>query len=67
MTKSLSQYIASFDYFDKPLTALSLTTGTISIKWFATVIGEFVGIASTSFSLAKKILTCKKNVKNNTN
>ena len=67
MTKSLRKYITSFEYFDKSLIALSLTTGSISITWFATVIGESVGIASASVSLAKKIVTCKNNVKNNTN
>ena len=31
MSKRLSKYIASFDYFDKPLVVLSVTTGSISI------------------------------------
>ena len=31
MGKRLSKYIASFDYFDKTLIVLSVTTGTISI------------------------------------
>ena len=39
MSKSLSKYIASFDYSDKSLIVLSLTTGSISIASFATVIG----------------------------
>ena len=38
MSKSLSKYIASFDYFDKSLTVLSVTNGIISIASFATVI-----------------------------
>ena len=38
MSKNLSKYIASFDYFDKSLTVLSVTTGIISIASFATVI-----------------------------
>ena len=31
MSKRLSKYIASFDYFDKSLLVLSVTTGSISI------------------------------------
>ena len=38
MSKNLSKYIAPFDYFDKSLTVLSVTTGIISIASFATVI-----------------------------
>ena len=38
MSKSLSKYISSFDYFDKSLTVLSVTNGIISIASFATVI-----------------------------
>ena len=52
MSKRLSKYIASFDYLDKPLIVLSVTTGSISIAPFATVIGAPVGIVSASFSLA---------------
>ena len=57
MSKRLSKYIASFDYFDKSLIVLSVTTGSISIASFATVIGAPVGIASASFSLAFSIST----------
>ena len=57
MSKRLSKYIASFDYFDKPLIVLSVTTGSISIASFATVIGAPVGIISASFSLAFSIST----------
>ena len=54
--KRLSKCIASsFDYFDKPLIVLSITTSSISIASFATVIGAPVGIASASFSLAFSI------------
>ena len=31
MSKRLSKYITSFDYFDKSLIALSVTTGSIFI------------------------------------
>ena len=57
MSKSLSKYIASFDYFDKSLIVLSVATGSISIASFATVIGAPVGIISASFSLAFSIST----------
>ena len=32
MSKRLSKYIASFDYFDKSLIVLSATSGSISIE-----------------------------------
>ena len=51
MSKRLSKYIASFDYFDKSLIVLSATSDSISISSFATVIGTPVGIASASLSL----------------
>ena len=44
MSKRLSKYIASFDYFDTLLIVLSVTTGSISIAPFATVIGAPVRI-----------------------
>ena len=57
MSKRLSKYIASFDYFDKSLIVLSVTTGSIFIASFATVIGAPVGIMSASCSLAFSITT----------
>ena len=57
MTKRLSKYIASFDYFNKSLIVLSVTTGSISIASFATVVGAPVGIASAGFRLAFSIST----------
>ena len=57
MSKRLSKYIASFDYFDKLLIVLSVTTGSISIASFATVIGAPAGIVSASSSLAFSIST----------
>ena len=57
MRKRLSKYIVSFEYFDKSLIVLFVTTGSISIASFATVIGAPVGIVSTSFSLAFSIST----------
>ena len=71
MSKRLSKYIASFDYFDKSLIILSATSGSVSIASYATVIGTPVGIASASLSLAfslstgllKKILKTRRNKK----
>ena len=57
MSKRLSKYIASFDYFDKSLIVLSVTTSSISIASFSTVIGAPVGMASANFSLASSIST----------
>ena len=67
MSKRLSKYIASFDYFDKSLIILSVTTGSISIGSFAIVLGAPVGMASATCSLAFSISTgiVKKTVKNN--
>ena len=73
MSKILSKYIASFDYFDKFLIVLSVTIGTISIASFATVIGMPIGISSASLSLTfslytglvKKLLKATRNEKKN--
>ena len=52
MGKRVSKDIAFFDYFDKSLIALCLTSGSISLTLFATVIGASVGIASPNFNLS---------------
>ena len=57
MSKEFSKYIASFNHFEKSLIVLSVTTGSISIASFATVIGAPVGVVSASFSLAFSIST----------
>ena len=57
MSKRLTKYITSFDYFDKSLIILSVATGSISMASFATVIGALVGMMSASFSLAFSITT----------
>ena len=57
MSKILSKYIASFDYFGKSLIVLSVTTGSISFASIATVIGAPVEIISASFSLPFSIST----------
>ena len=75
MSKRLSKYFVSFDYFDKSLIVLSVTTGSISIASFATVIRALVGMASASFSLAfsistgivKKLLKTSRNKKKKQN
>ena len=57
MSKRLSKYIASFDYFNTSLIALSATSGSISIASFATVIGTPVGASlSLTFSLSKGLV-----------
>ena len=71
MSKRLSNYIASFDYFNKSLIVLSATSDSISIASFATVIRTLVGIASASLSLTfslstelvKKLLKTARNKK----
>ena len=57
MSKRLSKYIASFDYFDKSLIFLSVTTGTISIASLATFTGAPAGIVNASFSFTFSIFT----------
>ena len=74
MSKRLSKYVASSDYFDKSLILSSVTTGSISIASFATVIGALVGMTSGSYSLAfsttteivKNLLKTTRNKKKHT-
>ena len=71
MSKKLSKYISFFNYFDKSLIVLSVTSGGFSIASFATVTGIPVGITSVSLSLAfslctglvKKVLKATRNKK----
>ena len=51
VSKKLSKYISFFDYFDKSLIVLSVTSGGVSIDFFATVIGVPIEITSASLSL----------------
>ena len=64
MSKRLSNYIASFDYFDKSLIVLSVTTGSISIASFTAVIGApgASGILSF-FRNRKKVVKATRNKK----
>ena len=57
MSKGLSKYIACFDYFNRSLIVLSITTGSVSIALFATVIWTSVGFVSASFGRAFSIST----------
>ena len=66
MSKILSKFIASFDYFDKSLIVLSVTTCSISIASLTTVIGVPAETTSASFSLVfsiSKEITAKNNKK----
>ena len=53
-SKKLSKYIAAFDYTNK---ILIVTTGSISISSFGTIIGAPVGIANVSFTLVFSLTT----------
>ena len=72
MGERRSKYIASFDYFDKSLIVLSVTTGSISMASFSTVTAGPVGIISASLwflistGIIKKLLKTTKNKKKNT-
>ena len=56
MSKKLSKYIATFDYFDKTLIVLSATSGAISIIFYK-VIGVPAGLSSASFTLVFSLKT----------
>ena len=57
MSKKLSKYISFFDYFDKSLIVLSVTSDGVSIASFATAVGAPIGITSASLSLACSFCT----------
>ena len=57
MSKKLSKYISFFDYFDKSLIILSVSSGGVSIASFATVIGVPIGITIASLSLTFSLCT----------
>ena len=57
MSKKLSKYISFFDYFDKSLIILSVTSGGVSFASFATVIGVPIGITIASLSLTFSLCT----------
>ena len=49
--EKVSKYVAAFDYIDKVLIVVSVTTGGVSIISFTNVVGAPVGIARKSFTL----------------
>ena len=51
MSKKLSKYISFFDYFDKSLIILSVTSGGVSTASFATAIGAPIGITGAGLVL----------------
>ena len=51
MSKTLSKCITAFDYFDKSLLVLSVTSGGVSIASFTTNIASPVGITSASLNI----------------
>ena len=73
MSKKVSKYIAAFDYIDKSLIVLSVTSGGISIISFTSIIGVPARLASFTliFSLTTRIIkklskvTRKKTKKHN--
>ena len=60
MSKNHSEYILSFDYFDKSFIVLSTTSDGISIASFFTVTVAPAGIATPSFSFEFLITTSFK-------
>ena len=64
ISKKLSKYVATFNYIDKTLIVLSVTSPGISISSFTSVIGFPIGIASASFSFVFSLVTeIKKKIK----
>ena len=55
ISKNLSKYISSLDYFDKSLNVLAILSGSISIASFASVIGAPAGIIGASCGLTFSI------------
>ena len=55
ISKNLSKYIASLDYFDKSLNVLFILSGSISIASFVSFIGVPAGIIRPSFSFTFSI------------
>ena len=67
MRKRFSKYIASFDYFDKSLIVLSVTTRSIPIASSGTVAGVPVGMMSVSLAFSITIGIVKKLLKTTRN
>ena len=56
-SKKLNKYVTIFDYVDKILIALSVTSSGVSVISFTSVVGVSVGIVSASFTLIFSITT----------
>ena len=56
-SKKLNRYVTIFDYIDKILIILSVTSSGISIISFASAIGLPAGIASVCFTLRFSVTT----------
>ena len=56
-SKKLSKYVAAFDYIDKILIVLSVTSGGVCIISSVSVVGATVGIAGASFTLMFSLTT----------
>ena len=67
ISKTISKYIASLDYFNKSLNTLSILSGSISIASFATVIAAPAGIIGAGCGLTFSITSgfIKKVFENN--
>ena len=67
ISKGVSKYITSFDYFDRSLMILSGTTGSISFASFSTAIEAPVGMVTASLAflistgMIKKLLKTTRN------
>ena len=57
ISKNISKYIASLDYFDKSLNVLSILSGSIPIASFASIIGVPAEIIGASCSLTFSIIS----------
>ena len=55
-SKKLNKYVTIFDYIDKLLIVLSVTSSGVSIISFASTIGVPAGIASACFTLIFSII-----------
>ena len=56
-SKTLSKYVAVFDYIDQTLIVLSATSGGVSIISFTSIVGAPGGIASASLTLFFSLTT----------
>ena len=56
-SQKLNKYVTTFDFINKILIVLSVTTGGVSIVSFTSIIGAPVGIASAIFTLIFSLTT----------